>query len=400
MSTDCLPSQNYLARNYGIRPDSADNGPALTALISTVRGTTGGRIWFEPAPYDIVTPVTDVGGSPVEFIGSGVGATYLRAAGSLITSGDMFTLKRKFRMFNLTLGATSVRAAGSLVKINGDMLVATVPAATLTNWEFGDVSMENGFDGVTLADSAGPLGVCGFFWDGGHSIAHGFAAGGTVFHINTPNGVINTINNVTHGETSNLADAARPAATVRVQGCADFRMHQVESFYCKRGLVIDPPNAGRAATVFMSKCIWGAATQEAVYINPNAGAESHSIEMTGGYIDNGGMYLGASAKAVYVANVTILGVTPNDGIRLDGCSGNTFVGMNFAGGNAKAFHAMNNAKNFLMSGNFRNTFSNNTVGVHIEAGCDKYQINTTGSEYCTTPLTEPTPGASSTVLMY
>lgn len=298
-------------------------------------------------------------------------------------------------MRDLTIGATSARSAGSLVKVTGDMQINVAPTLDVRNWEFDDVCMQNGFDGLTLNDGVGNLGVCGFFWNGGYSIAKGFAANGTVFDINTPNGGIITIGNVTHFETYGVIDALRPAATMRARGAADLILNSIESVFARRGFVVDPPAGGRSATLFLSKCIWGATTQEAVQIIPDAAADCHTIEMTGGYVDTGGMYIGANAKAVYCANISFLGNTIRDAIRYDGASGATFSNMMFSGGNSnRCFYASSNAENFLLTGAFRNINGNNGVGVRIDAGCDKYKVDMVGGEYCTTPLTAPVDDAS------
>lgn len=396
-------ASNYLAPVYGVSPANTDNTAAFDSLLATVRATTyGGRIWLEPGPYKFASATTDPGGSPVEIIGCGPGLTSFQCTGGLLSSGNLLSPKRNFHMFDMTLTASTTKSAGSFVRIVGDMLIGDVPSTEFQSYEFVNVNMTNGFDGVTLVDAAGPLGVCGFFWDGFYNHTRGFAAGGAPFVINTPNGVVNKIQNVIHSETAGVAAASRPRATVHMTGAADFRLTGVENVYTVRGLHIDPPASGRVATVFMNECIWGQNTSEAVRIAPNATADCHSLEFTGGYVDTGGMTIvGAAAKAIVVNGVTFLGNTPNDALRLDATVGSvTATGINFAGANAKCFHALNSARNFKLDGHFSNLFGVNTVGIHIEAGCDKYQVFTVGSEYCTTALTEPTPGANSTVTMY
>jgi len=298
-------------------------------------------------------------------------------------------------MFHLTVSATSVRAAGSLIKVVGDMRIEIVPAATLTNWEFGDVGMSNGFDGISLVDGAGNLGACGLFWDGGFSIAHGFAADGTVFLINTPHGTVNSFNHTTHSETAGVADADRPAATMHVQGCGDLRCTAIESVYARRGFVLDPGAGVDAAAIFMTDCIWGQTTQETVQLNPDIAANCHTVQFVGGYIDTGGMYVGASVKALYVSNVAFFGNTIRDAIRYAGASGATFSNIMFSGNNSnRCFYASANAKNFKLTGAFRNVAAQNVTGVLIDAGCDKYQVDMVGGEYCATPLSAPTNDAT------
>lgn len=399
--TGGLPMGNYLASNYGISPNNSDNTDAWNALVAAIRATTyGGRIWMEPAPYDFRSATTDPGGAPIEVHGSGVGMTYLRTAGPMLSAGDLFTPKRGFRMFDLTLSSTATRTGGTFVKLIGDMLIGDVPSKAFQSYEFGNVNQENGYEGVWLIDGAGPLGVCGFFWDGCYNHTRGFAAGGAPFVINTPNGVVNKIQNVIHSETAGMVAASRPRATIHMTGAADFRLTAIENVYTVRGLIIDPGAGGRVATIFMTDCIWGQNTSESVLISPNASADCHAIQMNGGYVDTGGISVNANPKSLYGANITFLGNAPNDALKLDGTSGAVFENMIFDGANSKCFHALNSAKNFRLTGMFRNNFSNNTLGVHIEAGCDKYQVSLVGGEYCTTPTNVPTNDATKQVSVF
>lgn len=386
----------YLADAWSIRPGNKDNGPAINTLLQHIR-TVGpsGKVKFEPgADYKIKTPVTDLFATMarawVEFELNGA---RLVADGPLLTSGDMLSPGRNFHCLNGELSATSKRSAGALVKVVGDDPLFAINTMGI---EFGNVAMTNGFDGVALVDGAGAKGVVGFTWDGGTNFSYcrGFAANGSVFNINTPSGEIIRIQNVMHTEPEGTIDANRPAATVHLTGCADFRMERVESAYARRGLLVDPPSGGRVATVFMGHCVWGQTTQEAVKFIPDAAADFHSISSVGGYCDIGGIYFGPASKAVTWSGMVFFGNSPNDSIALDGCSGLVFDAISFSGSNAKCFHAFNNAKNFRLNGTFSNEGGVNTAGVHIVAGCDKYQVNMVGGEYCTTPKTAPVDDAT------
>jgi hypothetical protein len=400
-----LPSRSmmrgeYLAWNHFVRPENPDNGPALTALLQRIRASgRGGRIWFEPAPYKFQTAVVDVATttSPtIELMGSGVGATYLMADGPLLSAGDLLTPGRYFHAFDMTIGATSQKTAGALVKIVGDMLVTETPSRPLQHFQFGNVSLANGFNGLHLVDGGPNLSVCGFFWEGGPAEAHGFSQGGTVFLCDTGNGagsphggVVITLQNITHYETLSVADALRPAATVRVIGAADLRMYCVESFGARRGIVIDPPAGARVNAVLMSGCILGATTQDALRIAPDVAAESYIYQFNGGYVDSGGIYIGPNAKGFVSSGTVVYANSPNPAIDLDGCSGVTIGQLQATGANNIVVRARNNAKNFDVTGAMRNAGGNNGTGVSIAAGCDKYNVRMVGGEYCTTPLTAP-----------
>ncbi len=391
-----FPDNNYLASDYGISPANSDNSTAWNLLVSIVRASAaGGRIWLDAGHYLFQTATIDPGGSPLEILGSGTDITYLDCAGALLTSGDLITPKRNFRCFGLTFGATSVRSGGTFIKVIGDMLITDIPLGLLMNIEFGDVNMVKGYIGVELVDLDGSHSVVGFWWDGGWSTAHSFAVGGTVH-----GGCCNKISNVMHTETYNAADGVRPYATVRIRGCADLRLDDIESVGARYGLVIDPPAGGRAATIFTQECIWGATTQEAVLIAPASTADCHSIEITGGYIDSGGISVNQYAFALFLANIEFLGnFLP--AIKLDGTSGVVMSNMMFAGANSKCLYALNGAKNFRLTGGCRNFGGNaNTLGVHIAAGCDKYKVDLVGSEYCTTPTNVPANDATKTVSFF
>lgn len=404
----------YLAWNHGIRPQNRDNGPALTSLLRRIRQgfykRSSARIWFEPAPYKFRTAVTDayatVSSGTVECMGSGTGATYLQADGPLLAAGDLLTPGRYFHAYNMTIGATAQKTAGALVKVIGDMLVTETPSKRLMAYQFGNVCLENGFDGFRLEDGGANKSVCGFFWDGGHAEAHGFAAGGTVFYCDTGNGagsphggVVISVQNMTHYETAGVADGSRPDATFRIRGVADLRLYHCESFYARRACVIDPPASARVNTVFMTSCIWGATTQRALHIDPNATAESAMYQMVGGYVDSGGIYLGPNAKAFYGSGIVLSGNT-TAGVDLDGCSGVTLTGIMGAGANNRVIWAHNNAKNFTIDGSMRGFGGNNTTGVEIAAGSDKYKVHFTGGEYCTTPKSAPVDDATKTCSVF
>jgi hypothetical protein len=133
-----------------------------------------------------------------------------------------------------------------------------------------------------------------------------------------------------------------------------------------------------------------------VRVAPVTGADCHSLEMTGGYCDIGGMYIGPNVTSIAVDNFTFFGNSPNDAITLDGTVGSSvFSNIQFSGTNAKCFHALNSAKNFRLSAGYGQEGGVNTVGAHIEAGCDHYIGNTVGDGNCTTALTQPSPGANS-----
>lgn len=394
-------ASGYLASNYGVSPSNADNTAAWNALVATIRASSrGGRIYLEPGPYDFKSATTDPGGSPIEVCGAGPGLTYLRTATGLLASGNLFTPGRYWHMYDLTLGSSAQRSGGAYVRVVGDMLIADVPSI-LQGYEFGNVTMQDGYEGVQLVDGAGSKGVCGFFWDGMYGHVRGFAPGGCPFVINSPNGVVNKIQNVIHSETSTALEAARPRATVHMTGAADFRLTAVENVYCVRGWIIDPGAGGRVATVFATDCIWGQTTQEAVYITPNATADIHTIQMTGGYVDTGGMYIGAATQSIYVGSMSFFGNTLRDAIRYDGASGGTFENLMFSGNNSnRCFYASSNAKNFRVTGAFRNKAAVNNVGVRIDAGCDKYKVDMVGGEYCTTPLTAPANDATKSASIF
>ncbi len=396
-----LPTANYLASSFGILPTVADNGPPLTVALAYIR-TSGraGRIWFEPASYYFLTGIADLSagltGKMVELMGSGSGATYLLADGAtLLATGTLLQPGRYFHCYDMTIGATAARSGGQLIAVTGDMEVAD--AVPLMDIQFGNVNMIKGFDGLLLQDNGSAKGVCGFSWEG-RSFVTGFAANGTVFKLNTPNGTVNTINNVSHKEVAGAAGAARPLATMRILGAADLRCDNIESVYCQNGLVIDPGASGRAATLFMRNMVMGQVTGTGISIAPNATADCHSLQFVGGYVDLGGMSVNQYAKSLHVSSMVFFGNT-SDAIKLDGTSGASFENILFSGNNAKCFHALNSAKNFTLSGAFRDVVAVNTVGVHLEAGTNKYDIGTVGNEYCTTPLTEPSPGASRRVSM-
>jgi len=387
----------YSAWMNGIRPENDDNGPQLTRLLKLIRQSGhGGNIKFEPgADYKVKTAITDAfASSTTPDVELDLQGSRLVADGSLLSSGTLLTPGRNFHCFNGAFHATSQRTGGSFVTVVGEVPLFQISYMQI---EFGAMSMTNGFDGVTLSDGAGAKGVCGFSWDGSQSWGYvrNFAPGGHVFNINTPSGVILAVRNVMHIEPEGTADGVRPAATMRLQGCADFRMTGIASAYSQRSLIMDPPSGGRVAAVFMNECEWGNTTQEGWRCVPDVAADFHSITSVGGYCDVGGLYFGAASKAVSVSRMVLLANSPNDAIQLDGCSGMAFEGMSFSGANAKCFHAKNNAKNFRMTGVFRNAGSGvNNVGVHIESGCDKYQVNMVGGEYCTTPKTAPVDDAT------
>lgn len=397
------PSNTYLPELFGVSTSSPDNTAAWNELVATIRGSLrGGTILLGSGTYDLKGATTDPGGSPIATRGMGAAMTFIRAAGALVTTGDMFTPKRYWAMSDLTTTSTTARADGSYFRIVGDMLIGDIPSSPLQNYDFVGVNMLNGYEGVTLVDGPGSKGVCGFFWDGRYNHIRGFAAGGCPFVINSPNGTVNKLQNVLHSETAGVAAVNRPRATVHMTGAADFRMMGVENVYTVRGWHVDPPASGRVATVFNVDCIWGQNTSEAVRIAPNATADCHTIEQTGGYVDTGGMTIvGAAAKALVVTNMSFLGNTPNDALRLDGVVGSFIgTGLNFSGINAKCFHALNNSRNFKIEGQFSNVFGNNTLGIHIEVGCDKYQVNMVGAEYCTTPHSKPVDDATKVTVIF
>ena len=389
-----LPSGNYEASSFGMTPQTADNGPALTAALATIRASgRGGRIWFEPAPYNFQTAVTDTTASVssygVELMGAGQGSTYFKTDGALNTTGNLLTPGRYFRAYNMTLGSTATRAAGSFVRVVGDMLIGDAPSKKLMGIQFGDVDMENGFDGVTLVDRAGSLGVCGFSWEG-RTFARGFTASGTLFDVNSPNGVIITINNVSHSETSGVASGSRPLATMRVRGAADLRCENVESVYCRNGLVVDPGATGRAATLFLQNCIWGQVTGDPVLISPNASADCHSIQMIGGYVDTttGITITGSGCKSVQIVGMTVYGCTTG-GIKANATGSVVASEINWAGNNLFGFYATGSQQNFQVSGSFSEVSAKTTTGVLVDAGCNRYQVSVTGAnDHCTTAVTD------------
>lgn len=393
----------YEAWNYSITPQSRDNGPNLTKLIASIRRSgRGGIIHFEPAPYKFRTAVTDLNAgltsSAVDIVGCGRGLTSFLADGPLLTSGNMFTPGRYFRVHGVTMSATAVRSAGDYIKVTGDMLVGDIPSKKFMGVEFFECAMENGFNGVELVDGPGSLGVCGFSWDGG-SLAHcrGFAPGGTLFIVNTPNGTVNRFANTIHSETNGVAAGSRPFATMRVQGAADLRCENIENVYCQNGLIIDPGATGRAATLFFQNCIWGQCTSDTIRIEPTAGADVHAIVFNGGYADTvtGFTIKGSAAKGISISDMTFLGCATG-GLILDGCSKVTATNIMVDGGNLFGLYAKNNASQFYFQGICNNAFANNGTGVRIDAGSTDYEVHLAGATAnCTTPsLITPAPAAN------
>jgi hypothetical protein len=400
---------SYTAANYGIKPKNTDNTLAWNQLIADIRrdGTRGARIKLEPAPYSFRSGLVDTLATTSSYgidVDGVVGATQFVADGGLLTAGDLITPGRNFHMKGVWLTANGTRAAGTFVKVTGDMLIGDIPSKPLMNIEFADCDMSNGFDGVTLVDGGGgTLGVCGFSWVGRGRIApvRGFATGGTVFDINTPNGVINTFEKVTHHETSGVADASRVAYTMRIRGSADSRMVSIESVYTKHGLVIDPGATGRAATIWFTNCIWGQCTGTPINIAPNAAADCHSLTFVGGYVDTttGMTVTGNGAKNIVVKGMTFLGCTTS---ALSVNTTGPFIGegLNFAGGNGVCVTLSATARDVKITGQCGNRFAANSVGLNETNGVDRYQVQMVGvTANCTTPRTG-TPGATSSVLLY
>lgn len=401
----------YDAKNYQIRTDVADNGPALTALIARIRQSRmPGTIYFERGTYKFRTGVTDLfaglTSQSVRLIGCGNGATYFKTDGPMLTSGDLLAPGRYFQCERIVFSSTAVRSGGTFVKVTGDMLIGDIPSVPLMNIEFSDCDMELGYDGVTLVDSAGGKGVCGFSWCGRGRIApvRGFAAGGTVFDINTPNGVINTFEKVTHHETNGVASGSRALCTMRIRGSADSRMVSIESVYTQRGLIIDPGATGRAATIWFTNCIWGQCTVDAVSIAPNASADVHSLTFLGGYLDTvtGMTITGPGARSVIILGTTFLGCTTG-GLKIDGTGGGVgpviAEAVNFAGSNLFCVNVTGtaNTQSIRVTAIAGSRFGANGTGILIGAGADRYDITVRGAGIaanCGTALTEPTPGAN------
>lgn len=379
----------YRAASYGISPSTVDNGPALNTLLSTVQNAGGGRILFQPGTYNFRTPISystnGTGGYAVELIGAGKGATFFAADDSLGNIGDLISLNKVkgFKVFDVTLTALSQRSAGSLVKVTGDTTIGATPSTELENIVFERVDMRNGYDGVTLVDGAGSKGVCSFWWRG-PSIAKGFAAGGTVVNINTPNGVVINFEKLTHHETTGVAAGSRPFATMRVQGVADLRCSLVESVYARNGLVVD--STVQANTLWMDSCIWGSVTDTCVSIAPSGGS-CFGLKFVNNWCDSG---TGFIINSSLVHDVVLEGLTVGtctDGLKISGAA-SVIGSADILGGCTRGLYLTGSCTDINLRVAFGNRGSANTTGWQADAGVARFALTTVGETLCTTGHTD------------
>lgn len=397
-STDGSPyfaigASGFNLENYGIRTDNTDNGPAFTQFLTDRRASgRGSRAFADGAPYKFRTAPTDLTAGftdkAIEIKGMGQGSTYFQADGPLLSAGDFLTPGRNLRFYSMTIGATSQRSAGALVKVTGDMQIADIPPKKTMGIWFVECDLENGFDGVSLVDGAGSKGVCGFVWDGGaHGDARGFAAGGTVFDIFTPNGVINEFRKVTHTETPGVASGSRPFATMRIRGAADLRLQYIESVYARNGLVVDPPAAGQVNTIWADSCIWGSVTDTCVLISPNASASCFGHKFVNNWCDSGTGFIiiGAAAKDILIEGLTV--GTCTDGLKISGAS-SVLASVDVLGGCTRGIYLTGSATDCNIRASFGNRGAANTLGWQADVGVQRFIMHTVGETLCTTGHTD------------
>jgi hypothetical protein len=401
----------YLASNYGISTSNVDNGPALNTLLATIRASgRGGRIYFDSGIFPYRTTIVDTsfgtGGYAVELIGAGRGGTYFSADDSLGNIGPLISLtkSRYFHVFDATLSALTQRTASPLVKITGDSLIGSIPSVRLENSCFIRVDLENGFDGYQLIDGPGNLGACGI-WIEGPGMCRNFAAGGTVFDINTPNGTVINIDRISHQETAGVAGAARPYATMRIRGAGDSRFSRVESIYARNGLIVDPPAGGNASAMWFDSCIFGSVTDTCMAFRPDNAAMCILNKLENCWVDSDAVnakgleVVGAANKGFQCDNLTSLALFRH--VILNGVTDTAKIDATMSGGTL-GFYATGSSRNFQAVIRIAKTFGiSMTASWQVDAGCDRYDVHCVGGfDNSNTPVPTDNGGPNKSVVTF
>jgi len=347
-----------------------------------------------------VTSLFDALANGIALVGNGPGQTFLElddAGGLAGANAIRVNQVLQFALKGMSITATTARTAGAFLQIKGKNNITATPAQRTRQYTVEDVDAEDQFDGVSIVNGDTGDGAWGGFINRCEWLR--FSAGGTYVDINSTAGGQHYISNLKMYGSHSLSNAQRALAGIRYRGGADLEMVNVNQVYMRSGFLWDPPNGQAANVVVATACLWDNNTLASILIQPGATGTAMMGEFMGGWgytpaantqptvqIDGGRhiSFIGGKYLGCYQA------------FRLSGGAGLRHILVQNANcsGSIAGLYATLNASDFQFLNNIVGIEGvTPTVGIQIDAGCDRYAVIGNNVRECTTPITN-TPGHS------
>lgn len=378
-------------------PSGGDDVPELSAAITSMGSIGGGTIMLRNASYKFKSTLP-INYDNIGIRGHGTGTIInIDDSGGAVGDGISVNSTLNFSLKDVLITSTTARSAGAAIKVKGANNITAAPAQRTRQWTITDVNFENQFNGIVINDGPTALGAWGGYMDRVEMMA--FAAGGVGIDINTPAGGQQYINNVKIYGASTGASATRALAGVRIRGCNDVELHNVNVIYTQYGLRIDPPSGQNANVVLAAECLWDSTSVLPCSIEPASGGTANLVRLVENWFGVATavasvdcIHIAGASKSIFINGGYIIG--PAVGVKADGTGGATDIHVTgrpiFTGG-TKGFWATGSLQDFSCNGEMGPQTVLGAlapaVGIQVDAGCDYYELYC-NIHRCSTPITD------------